>query len=366
MNITSSSPNALIGTGISKNPWTEYVKFLPDEFSLPTFWSDAERRFLNGTSLKAAIEAKLKSLDREFTHLRNSTKDIEWCKTWWDPEVGCLSFDDFKIVDAMYRSRALDLPGTGPAMVPYVDMANHASGEGTIALYDTDASGNGILVLRDGKHLKPEDEVTITYGDEKGASEMLFSYGFLEDDLDNARELFLDIDIPDDDPLKLAKKSAFDIAPGFCLFLRDGLIRWDGPFVWLSCVNEEDGLALRVLQRNDGGQELVVTWKDSSVEGIHQLEKFMQADTMWDIFRLRAISLIQDRVEKQILECQNNNLHITALENESKSLNPRNTSAAVRLANLEEKLLIQAYEHFEQEVFTIVSKSLRERQLRAN
>ena len=36
---------------------------------------------------------------------------------------------------------------------------------------------------------------------------MLFSYGFIEDTMISAKELFLDLDIPDDDPLKPAKKA---------------------------------------------------------------------------------------------------------------------------------------------------------------
>ena len=292
----------------------------------------------------------MKSLDREFVHLRECTMSVKCCKTWWDPDIGCLSFDDFKLVDAMYRSRALDLPGTGHAMVPYIDMANHASGEDTVALYDTDINGNGILVIRDGKCVSPGDEVTITYGDDKGAGEMLFSYGFLEDNLENARELFLDLDIPDDDPLKLAKRTVFDAAPGFCLFLRNGIITWEGRFVWLSCVNEEDGLGIRMLQRSDGVHELAVTWKDQSIEGIHDLEKCMQKDVMWEVFQLRATAIVQDRVHKQLLECQTNNDYILAVENDSESVRSQCVLLAANLANLEERVLIEAYEEFEKEV----------------
>lgn len=74
-----------------------------------------------------------------------------------------LSFDDWLQVDAMYRSRALEFPGIGDCMVPCVDMANHASGEGTIALYETDGQGNAVLLLRDDKRLEVGDEITITY-----------------------------------------------------------------------------------------------------------------------------------------------------------------------------------------------------------
>jgi hypothetical protein len=73
-----------------------------------------------------------------------------------------LTFDDWMCVDAMYRSRALEFPGTGDCMVPCVDMANHASGDATAALYETDGDGNGLLLLREGKHVEPGEEVTIT------------------------------------------------------------------------------------------------------------------------------------------------------------------------------------------------------------
>ena len=60
------------------------------------------------------------------------------------------------------RSRALEFPGVGHAMVPCIDMANHASGEATAALYEADKDGNGLLLLRDGRNIASGGEVTIT------------------------------------------------------------------------------------------------------------------------------------------------------------------------------------------------------------
>jgi hypothetical protein len=148
--------------GVS-NPWSEYIKFLPESFSLPIFYSPEELDLLEGTSLKAAVDAKLNSLGREFEHLRATTTGIRWCdRSWWNEASGRLTFADWMIVDAMYRSRALDLPGTGHAMVPCVEMANHASGNETGALYETDPNGNAVLQLRPGQRLNAGDEVTIT------------------------------------------------------------------------------------------------------------------------------------------------------------------------------------------------------------
>jgi hypothetical protein len=145
------------------NPLTEYIKFLPDEL-LPTFWTEEEQELLVGTTLRSAVRAKLNSLLREFESVRSATESIDWCaKYWWDEDNGLVTFEDWMRVDAMYRSRALEFPGVGDCMVPCVDMANHASGDATAALYESDEHGNGLLLLRDGKIIPEGGEVSITY-----------------------------------------------------------------------------------------------------------------------------------------------------------------------------------------------------------
>ena len=164
LHITYSSPDfdGKEQIGVS-HPWTEYIEFLPEHFCLPTFYTCTEREILQGTSLESALNAKLASLEQEFDRLREYTADVPWCrKYWWDEKTGRLSFDDWKLVDAMYRSRALDLPGTGHAMVPCVDMANHASGDRTVAVYETDNNGNAVLQLSREQGLEEGEEVTIT------------------------------------------------------------------------------------------------------------------------------------------------------------------------------------------------------------
>lgn len=145
------------------NPLNEYIKFLPDEL-LPTFWTEDEQELLTGTTLKPAVRAKMNSLLREFELFRTCTESIGWCaKYWWDEDTGMVTFDDWMRVDAMYRSRALEFPGAGDCMMPCVDMANHASGDATAALYETDENGNGLLLLRDEKKIHEGGEISITY-----------------------------------------------------------------------------------------------------------------------------------------------------------------------------------------------------------
>lgn len=344
--------NACAGSekiGVS-NPLTEYVKFLPPEIPLPTFWPEEERAMTAGTSLEAALESKLRSLDREFTHLHDSTAKIEWCqRNWWNVGPQCLNFDHWKQIDAMYRSRALDLPGTGHAMVPCIDMANHASGDDTVALYDTDADGNAVLILRKGKSLKVGDEVTITYGDEKGACEMVFSYGFLEDSMTSARELFLSLDVPDDDPLRLAKKAVSKSAPGFKIFMKDDVTDWEGEFVWLICVNEEDGLDFRLLQTIDGERELKTFWKDDEISDISKLQDLLEQERQWEVFHLRAIATLQNRVEEQLLAFERGKENLSKITSGIEKASP-SIRMITKLRDLEQKLMLQAYQNFEAKV----------------
>ena len=304
---------------------------------------------MQGTSLADAVDQKLRSLGNEFDLLRTSTEEIQWCrKYWWDDETGHLTLDDWKQVDAMYRSRAIELPGTGHAMVPCVDMANHASGTETVAVYETNERMGAVLQLRRGKSLKSGEEVTITYGDEKGASEVIFSYGFLESSMDNARQLFLDLDIPMDDPLRVAKKAICKEAPGVRLYTVDGKIGWESEYVWWSCVNEEDGLEFRVLQTNDGGKELQVQWKTRELAP-GGLGNMLANDSMRDVFELRAVVALQERIEGQASELEDTEgqfleaIHLSGIRSAT-------WETIRRLRRLELEFLAEAYQTLQGQV----------------
>ena len=335
--------------GVS-NPFSQYVKFLPAEIAIPTFWNDTEKALLIGTSLEAALNAKLSSLDREFTLLREKTLLIDWCiQYWWGSESGELTFDDWKRVDAMYRSRALDLPDTGHAVVPCLDMANHASADDTNALYETDNDGNAILILRDGKRMKSGEEVAITYGDEKGACEMLFSYGFIESTMTSTRELFLNLDIPNDDPLKLAKHAVAKSAPGVRLFIQGDSTDWESSFVWLLCVNEEDGLEFRLLESKDGERELQACWKGNEIQDMSRLASIIKEEPLWDVFSLRATTVLQDRVEQQLLRFEGSKRYVDGI-GKIECFDSSTAHYVTRLRDLEETLMLHAYEDFEVKV----------------
>ncbi|OJJ80867.1 SET domain-containing protein [Aspergillus glaucus CBS 516.65] len=310
------------------NPWTEYVKFMPPSIPLPTIYTDEELELLRGTSLASAVDAKLASLDREFTHLRESTDRISWChKHWWDGETGRLTLEDWKYIDAVYRSRMVDLPGIGHSMVPCVDMANHAPENAAKARYDKDADGNAVLEQRGGRELSPNEEVTISYGDDKPALEMIFSYGFLEGERTDANSLVLDVDIPDDDPLKPAKKLYCKKPPGMRLNTAPGseITTWDSSLVWWACVNEEDGLDFKVLQTTTGEKELRAVWNDEQLGDPDDLASLISIDPLWDVIQLRAVVLILERLETQLQTLRTTEKAIGEIRREEKEDNLRPT-----------------------------------------
>ena len=357
LQITRSSPDLGGETIGVTNPLTDYVKFLPVEFTLPTFFSAAERELLIGTSLEDAVDQKLRSLDNEFELLCHATRHIPWCrKHWWDDETGHLTIDDWKLVDAIYRSRAFDLPGSGHCVVPCIDMANHASREKTVALYEADERGNAVLQLREGISLTQEEEVTITYGDEKGASEMIFSYGFLEDDMVTAQQIFLDLDIPGDDPFRTIKRSLCREAPGVRIFYdKDGEIQWESAFTWWGCVNQEDGLEFEVLRSTDGERDVRMLWKGNACSEDDLLRNLLQ-DSSRDVFELRTIVMIQNRVERQVtqLERSDETFHMAR---QGVGVRDSVWSMIDRLRNLELDMLAQTYTILETKVSAIFTNA---------
>lgn len=299
--MTISSPDfETLSFGV-QSPFTDYFRALPKSIPLPTFYSSEQRDMLAGTSLSEALEQKLSSLDREFEYLREKTSTVHWCqRLWWDEGKGTLTLQDWKLCDALYRSRALELPrGIGDAMVPVLDMANHAADNRYNARFEIGANdGNVQLLVREGKEIAENEEIHITYGC-GGASEMIFSYGFLEEKVQSAREMFLSLQAPEDDPLRIAKMHFAKEAPGVRIYLdAEGKAQFDSDFVWWLCVNEEDGLDFEVMQTNGGGRELKALWKDKSLDPTN-LKDALVNDERRDLFLLRAVVIILARVERQ-------------------------------------------------------------------
>jgi len=318
--------------------------------SLPTFWTQEELLLLGGTTLAPAMGAKLKSLRAEYDRLRSAAERTRWYMTVKDH----LDLDDWLQVDAMYRSRALDFPNIGHCMAPCIDLANHASNDATVAIYEKDTEGNAILLLRDNKRLKVGDEVTITYGDEKGACEMIFSYGFLEHEMESAETVFLSLDLTSNDQMRIAKASIADCAPGVKIVdAGGGKIEWTGDFIWLLCVNAEDGLRFELARTVDGQDDEMQAFfgQEEITGGAAQLHELLKSSPLWDVYHLRAMTLLQQRVFDQLQGLFQSQDEVDATHHgDGTEIKTTTYALAMKLRQLEFELLELAYESFEEEV----------------
>ncbi|CAH0014329.1 unnamed protein product [Clonostachys rhizophaga] len=285
--------------GIASTPWTEYIRFLPRQIPTPTLWTEEKRLLLRGTSLEKAVNAKLATLVSEFDHLRETSADLPFWQSLLFGE-DAITVKDWALVDAWYRSRCLELPNAGHSMVPCLDMANHSDAPN--AYYEETADGEVVLVLRPESTASCGDEVTISYGAAKSAAEMLFSYGFI--DRSTAKEeITLTLDPLASDPLAQAKVHVYGRSPLVRLTRTKGAaaVSWHSPFVYLMCVNEEDGLEFKLLQDNAGGRELRVFWQDEDVTSkIDDFESHIQTHDLHSVFQLRVVSVLQQLVEAQL------------------------------------------------------------------
>ncbi|KAK0719733.1 hypothetical protein B0H67DRAFT_484682 [Lasiosphaeris hirsuta] len=294
--VTIASHPSHASIGVS-NPWTEYLQLLPGTLFVPTLWHEDERLLLRGTSLEAAVNAKVIALVAEFDAIQQISSDIPcWNEVLW--ESGSVSLRDWLLLDALYRSRCLELPRLGESMVPCIDMVNHSASP--TAYYDETSKDEVVLLPRPGASIIAGEEVTISYGDTKSGAEMLFSYGFI-DPTSTAESLTLVLEPFPDDPLARAKLMAFGEAPKLHVARDGSSVVWKSPFAYLMCLNEEDGLDFRVLQDTEGGQQLRVFWQDDDVtDRVNGFEALIQSHPLSALFRLRVVTVIQERLEVQL------------------------------------------------------------------
>jgi hypothetical protein len=184
-------------------------------------------------------------------------------------------------------------------MVPCLDIVNHASNAN--AYYEQTSNGDTILLLRPNGKAGSGEEITISYGSSKSAAEMLFSYGFVDDDIDTD-SLVLDLHPLPDDPLCKAKVAAFSGLPMVRVSSTAEVIDWSSPFLFFMCLNEEDGLEFKVMQQTDGSRsQLQVFWHDLDVtDSTAQFEQHISQDPLKDVFRLRAVCILGGRIQGQL------------------------------------------------------------------
>ncbi|KAI0514567.1 hypothetical protein F5B22DRAFT_647606 [Xylaria bambusicola] len=333
-----SSPDYKGGQG-AVTAWTQYVKLLPTKVPVPTMWSEHELSLLRGTSLESAVSAKLATLAKEFSHIRDTISDLpQWTAL---VEADEITLRDWILLDALYRSRSLALPRSGEAMVPCLDLVNHSSP--ATAYFEESSEDEVLLLLRKDANVLKSNEITIDYGHDKSAAEMLFSYGFI-DPVSTAKSILLPVEPMADDPLAKAKLYAFGSAPTLKITDNEnGVPKWDAPFIYLMCLNDEDGLHFRVLQENDGSQDLRMFWQDTDItREAGTIETLIKGHELCQVFRLRAATVALQMIQQQV-EILRKNSAPTGHERSHVVL------AALKLRAIEKDLLERALEVLEQE-----------------
>ncbi|CAG7560561.1 unnamed protein product [Fusarium equiseti] len=350
--LSLSKRDASSPKGPASTPWTEYLKFLPRDVPVPTMWSEVERALLQGTSLEAALEAKLSSLIKEFDELKEKSSELAfWNSLFW--EKNTVTIQDWILVDAWYRSRCLELPRAGHAMVPGLDMANHS--RRPIAYYDQDEKDDVVLLVRPGTEVLVGEEVNISYG-EKPPAEMLFSYGFIDSE-SPVEGLNLPVRVLPDDPLGKAKLHIFGGSPTLNLSRSDGETSWQCPFAYLMCLNEEDGLEFKVLQGEDGERELRLFWQEEDVTAqARRFDDLIKNHPLCQIFRLRVVSILHEVVSDHLEELSSEISH-DQLEplRRAGHVKDGNLRAAIKLREIEAFMLESAASTLDEQVCTAQS-----------
>ncbi len=255
---------------------------------------------------------------------------------------GAITLSEWILLDALYRSRSLALPKSGESMVPCLDLVNHSNP--ATAYFEETSEDEVVLLLRGGANVLGQDEITIDYGYDKSAAEMLFSYGFI-DPVSTAKRIVLPVESMEDDPLAKAKLYVFGSAP--TLKITDsntGIPQWDAPFIHLMCLNDEDGLHFKVLQETDGSHDLRMFWQDTDVTGeAGTMETLIKGHKLCQVFRLRAVTVAL-QIIRQKLEVLAEEKVLVGNER------PNVVSAASQLRTVEKDLFERTFQVLEQEV----------------
>lgn len=337
------------------------------------------------------------ALSNEFEELRDKSSEIEcWNAAFWDNDSVRLA--DWLLVDAWYRSRVLELPRSGPSLVPCIDskqlpdailnpstrkhphqwhvpqrscrsagfetdhgkfmrgslwalrllttnsaVVNHSTDAN--AYYEENNDDDVVLLLRPNSSVQEGDEVNISYGSEKPAAEMLFSYGFIDSN-SSTKSLRLPLKPLPDDPLGKAKVHAFQDAPTVDIKDIDGRVSSTSSFAYLMILNEEDGLDFRLLQDNDGGTELRTFWRDQDVtDRTSSFDQLVSDHELCSVFKLRVNMVICQRLEEQL-----ERLASLPLDDDTDNPNAGNAANARALRLIEKSILEEAVMVLEEQV----------------
>ncbi|CAJ0636138.1 1162_t:CDS:10 [Entrophospora sp. SA101] len=312
-----------VGRAASGDPpsiWKEYVDILPRTLHTPLFYNESLKTCLNGTSLKAAVEAKHKKLEREYALFRpyfnNWTLSLQNNNNNNVVVVdSAVTFEHYKWADGIFWSRILSFGSRfefAPLdqtpyrtelmddyhLVPYLDFANHSLTP--CARWELTTEGVELVLtkLDSDEQLLPETEICISYGD-KPNSELLFIHGFTLSD-NPCSTISFNLPFYETDELiqaKLLFLQDHGIKPLVTLKRKKGgteLSEYSTKAMWLCVLTEDYGLKVSEPSIDSPTIELIIN--DKVIENAEMLESVINGMDLLPVIQFRVADLILDNV----------------------------------------------------------------------
>ncbi|CAG8522339.1 5065_t:CDS:2 [Diversispora eburnea] len=331
-----------IGSNDSPSLWKAYVDILPRTLHTPLFYDYTLRACLNGTSLEAAIDAKIKKLQREYNTLRPyfnrwSTQGIN---NNFNDGHDVITFEHYRWADGVFWSRILSFGSRFEDistesnllnsniddyhLVPYLDFANHSLTP--CSRWELTIEGEGIeLILTKPdtpEQISPGTEICISYGD-KPNSELLFVHGFtLSDNPWSA--ISFPVPFFDDDELVKIKMNFMQfhgIKHLVSVTRKKGgaeLTQDSTRAMWISVLTEDDGLKFTQSSDSENCVELIIG--DKVISTLEDLDNVINGLDFYPIIEWRVVDSVLDNVENLLSYLkQANEKVLKMMENERNS-----------------------------------------------
>ncbi|KAK3304985.1 uncharacterized protein B0T15DRAFT_433510 [Chaetomium strumarium] len=349
-------------------PWREYTLLQSADVLVSTMWSPAELSPLKDTSLESTVAAKLALLQREFSLITLRTRSLRfWHETLFHNNGEPVSLQHWIWLDALFRSRSFDLPRSGESMVPCLDLANHSNENTAYFRQETQTESVTLMIRREIiSALCPGDEITISYGRDKPAAEMLFNYGFIPQDpngsttsVEQSESLMISLDdTPSwthwarDDPFLAAKLELFNDAPMLRLSVdREGVASWSCSFVYILCVGEEDGFEFKKAQGEDGRSGWTLLWHGKEISRMAgMLGLWLNAQgELSGVVQGRLVSVLSGVVADQLKKMRPLEVDAGVVKDGNHGIRPSVLRSVIQLRKVETRILERCLQALEEE-----------------
>ncbi|KAK9384035.1 uncharacterized protein V2V93DRAFT_363355 [Kockiozyma suomiensis] len=284
-------------TRVPQSFYGPYLALLPDPWTAgskagvpPMFWDEERCARAIGTSLYAPLRAKQRKLRAEFEELSQRWQAV------FVHETETLAYEEYIRADWLVSSRVIELPSDGVewelAVVPILDFANHGS-QPNARYENTDDSVELVCAESEvsGSDYRDGAEIVISYGPDKGSSELLFTYGFLLTPAEYSGEEHVKMPVS-------SGGSALQYIYGRVPLVEihvdaEGSISWECEYLWLLCVGPDDGFEVSVSVTHDSSEEIDATVAGETLVGVRGNEVATAIRSRLAVGKMAAVLMLR-------------------------------------------------------------------------